>query len=278
MSPLPAPDPAVRTVVRPHPTIDRTTDMKRAFDLVLASIALALAAPILLVAAIGIRLSSPGPVLFCSKRVGRGGAAFTMYKLRTMHVGSSGSAITAWRDPRVFPFGFLLRQCKIDELPQLVNVLRGDMSIVGPRPEHPAIVAEHYTPVHHATLAARPGLTSPGSIYSYTHGEQGLGVDGTERDYVEHLLPMKIALDLVYLRRMSVGYDCAVIVRTVYVIVGSMLGRRDFAPPPELAEAKLVLSAGLATAGAPAREDGVAGNTLTQLDGAPGLWPRAASR
>lgn len=251
--------------------------MKRLFDVLVAGVALALASPVLLLAAVGIRLASPGPVLYRSRRVGLDGAEFTMYKLRTMHVGSSGSAITAWRDPRVFPFGFVLRQCKIDELPQLVNVLRGEMSIVGPRPEHPAIVAEHYTPLHRATLAARPGLTSPGSIYSYTHGEQALAVDGTERDYVENLLPMKIALDLVYLRHMSVGYDCGVITRTFYVIVAGMMGRRTFAPPRELAEVTLMHSTGTPAIRA-AAGDAVAEHSLPQLDTTSSLWPRAVSR
>src|ERR671923_1545938 len=122
---------------------------KRLIDIVLAGVGLALAAPVLALAALGIRLSSPGPVFYRARRAGRAGSCFTMYKLRTMHQRRPGQAsrITGQDDPRVFPLGALLRRTKIDELPQLFNVLRGDMSIVGPRPEDPAIVARHYTPL-----------------------------------------------------------------------------------------------------------------------------------
>src|SRR2546426_10858891 len=147
--------------------------VKRPLDVALGLLGLALAAPLLAVAAIGIRLSSPGPVLYRARRVGRSGAGFTMYKLRTMHQREgAASAITGRNDPRVFPFGAWLRRTKIDELPQLFNVLRGDMSLVGPRPEDPAIVLRHYAPVHRETLAVRHGLASPGSIYNSTPGQR----------------------------------------------------------------------------------------------------------
>src|SRR5437763_11728518 len=115
--------------------------VKRLLDVVLSGVGLALVAPVLAIAALGIRLASPGPVLYRARRVGRAGAPFTMYKLRTMHQRRPGRAsrITGQDDPRVFPLGALLRRTKIDELPQLFNVLRGDMSIVGPRPEDPDI-------------------------------------------------------------------------------------------------------------------------------------------
>src|SRR5207247_1439230 len=115
---------------------------RRLLDALIVGPALVVTAPFLAVAAIGIRLASPGPILFRATRVGLRGRLFTMYKLRTMHVdqGRYTSAITAHRDPRIFPWGAWLRWSKIDELPQLFNVLRGDMSIVGPRPEVPRIV------------------------------------------------------------------------------------------------------------------------------------------
>ena len=109
---------------------------KRVLDVVISGLALVLAAPLLGISALGIRLSGPGPILYRAKRIGKDGRAFTMYKLRTMRTSPQGqaSAITAQDDPRVFPFGALLRRTKLDELPQLLNVLRGEMSIVGPRP------------------------------------------------------------------------------------------------------------------------------------------------
>ncbi len=192
--------------------------IRRLCDLALAAVALAAAAPLLVAAAAGIRLSSPGPVLYRAPRVGRGRKLFRMYKLRTMHVdAAAGSAITGRDDPRVFTFGAWLRRTKLDEVPQLFNVLRGDMAIVGPRPEDPKFVERHYAPVHFETLAVRPGLASPGSIYNYTHGEAMLTGDDPERVYVERLLPVKLALDVVYVRHASLSYDVRIVARTVGV-------------------------------------------------------------
>jgi lipopolysaccharide/colanic/teichoic acid biosynthesis glycosyltransferase len=216
---------------------------KRLLDVVLSSAALLILAPVLAIAALGVSVASPGPVLFRAQRVGRNGRPFTMYKLRTMHVehGRYASAITAADDPRVFPFGAWLRRLKIDELPQLLNILRGEMSIVGPRPEDPRIVAEHYTPLLRETLGVRPGLASPGSIYNYTHGERLIRPETSEADYVERLLPIKVALDVVYVRHTSLRYDASIVGRTIRVITASLLGRRTFTEPPELEEAMRLL-------------------------------------
>src|SRR5690606_4293503 len=171
---------------------------KRVFDIVVASLTLLAALPVLAVAALAIRLASPGPVLHRAARAGRDGRPFTMLKLRTMHVappGESGSRITDPADPRVFPVGALLRRTKIDELPQLVNVLRGEMAIVGPRPEDPEIVRKHYSPTHRETLRVRPGLVSPGSIYHFTHGDALLGAGDPETAYAARLLPVTLELE-----------------------------------------------------------------------------------
>src|SRR5437870_13224352 len=121
--------------------------VKRPLDVALGLLGLALAAPLLAAAAIGIRLSSPGPVLYRPRRVGRNGAGFTMYKLRTMHQREGpASPITRRNDPRVVPYGAWLRPTKIDDPPQRFNVLRGDMSLVRPRPEYPATEPHHYSP------------------------------------------------------------------------------------------------------------------------------------
>lgn len=228
------------------------TTAKRALDVALALIGGVLAAPLVGIGMIGIRLSSAGPLIYRAHRAGRDGRPFTMYKLRTMHVdhGAYRSAVTADGDPRVFPFGAWLRRTKIDELPQLLNVLRGEMSIIGPRPEEPRIVAEHYAPVHLETLRVPPGMASPGSIYSYTHGETLLGADNPEGHYLRRLLPIKLAMDVVYVRHASLSYDVAIMGRAAWVIVAGALGRRRFAEPPETAPARLLCGDGLRQADA----------------------------
>lgn len=212
--------------------------MKRAVDATAAAVALVLASPLLVFAAIGIKLSSRGPVLHRAVRAGRGGEPFEILKLRTMRIGDPGdSRITVGgRDPRVFAVGSWLRKLKIDELPQLVNILRGDMAVVGPRPEAVDIVRDHYGPEHMRTLDVAPGLASPGSLWNYTHGEALIGADDPEGDYLRTLLPVKLALELVYVERSSFRYDVGIVVRTVVVILQTLSGRDAWPDPPEMAD------------------------------------------
>jgi lipopolysaccharide/colanic/teichoic acid biosynthesis glycosyltransferase len=163
-----------------------------------------------------------------------------MFKFRTMVVGAGdlGSAITGSHDPRVYPLGRWLRRSKIDELPQLFNVLRGEMALVGPRPEDPRLVATWYRPAHQPTLEVRPGLASPGSLYNFTHGETQLAGPDAQAMYIERVLPIKLALDVVYVRRASFAYDLQIVFRTVFVIVSALLGKHRFGEPPEMAEAR----------------------------------------
>lgn len=212
--------------------------VRRSVDRLLAAAALFVLSPVLAAAALGIRLASPGPILYRARRAGRKNRVFTMYKFRTMHTMPGGSAITAQHDPRVFAFGAWLRRWKIDELPQLFNVLRGEMALVGPRPEDPRIVAEHYTPVQYETLRVLPGLASPGSIYNYTHGEKMLDSPQPETAYVERLLPLKLALDVVYVRSASPLYDAQIVGRTLLTIARLSLGQRTFPDPPEMSRAR----------------------------------------
>lgn len=218
---------------------------KRLFDLVAASLALVVLSPLLVCVGLGVFLADPGPVFYKARRAGRGNRPFNCLKFRTMRVRQepSASRITAQRDPRVFWFGNLLRGTKIDELPQLVNILRGDMSIVGPRPEDAKMVELHYTQQQLRTLDVRPGLTSPASIYYYTQGEQLLDQGDPERAYVERLLPIKLAMELVYIERSSLRYDLGIIVRTVVVIVSKVLGRKQYPNQPEYARALELLEA-----------------------------------
>jgi lipopolysaccharide/colanic/teichoic acid biosynthesis glycosyltransferase len=234
--------------------------VKRLLDVAVAVFTLVLTAPLMLVAAFGIKLTSPGPIFFRSPRIARDrrrlpsgtsapfaerrrqegyfGREFTMLKFRTMHVGGAGSSspITGPNDPRVFRFGAWLRATKVDELPQLINVLKGDMTLVGPRPEAPEIVRRHYSSDDLATLQVRPGVTSPGTVYYYTHCESTLATEGLLDDYVGRLLPAKLALDRVYIRRANVLYDLRLIGRTIAGIIVRALGIRRFPNPPELAE------------------------------------------
>jgi lipopolysaccharide/colanic/teichoic acid biosynthesis glycosyltransferase len=212
---------------------------RRLVEILLSSLALVVLSPILGVAALGIRMASSGPILYGAKRVGLYGRLFTMYKFRTMDFEQPrmASAISVKNDPRVFGFGSWLRRLKIDELPQLLNILKGDMSIVGPRPEDPEMVRKYYRPDYWETLDILPGLASPGSIYHYTHGEDMLSGDGAEECYGAKLLPIKIALDRVYVRDRSFMYDCRIVLRTIGVIIFKLLGMKDFPEPGEMKQA-----------------------------------------
>ena len=185
----------------------------------------------MLVAAVAIYAVNPGPVIYRADRVGRSGRVFTMYKLRTMYVRGSdaGSVVTAAADGRVFPLGRWLRRLKIDELPQMVNIIKGDMSIVGPRPRDPKIVGRCYTPLHRETLGVLPGLTSPGTLFYLAHGEPTLQSPDPEFEYQARILPQKLALDIDYVRNRSAWVDLWIVVRTVgaiFNISGAGLGRR----------------------------------------------------
>ncbi|MHB9028142.1 MAG: sugar transferase [Candidatus Latescibacterota bacterium] len=216
---------------------------KRLFDVFCASLALTVLFPVMLLICIGIKLADPGPVFYRSRRVGLHGKIFTMYKFRSMYVEQPArpSMITADGDPRVFPFGRFLRKCKLDELPQLYNILIGEMSVVGPRPEDPSIVKQYYAPEHYRSLSVLPGLTSPGSFYYYTQEESSLGLENTEQEYVERLLPVKLALDMIYVRRMSLWYDLRLILRTIAALAQVITGKNRFSAPPEMAEANSIV-------------------------------------
>lgn len=187
---------------------------KRVFDLIVSVWALVVLWPVMLLVAWLIKRDSPGPALYRARRVGRGGTEFTLYKFRTMHTGAdkAGPGITTASDRRITQVGHFLRKTKLDELPQLLNILRGDMSIVGPRPEDPRYVA-HYTPEQRRVLEMRPGLTSPASI-AYRHESELLKGDDWEQQYIEEIMPAKLALDLDYVRKASVVRDIQIIFQT----------------------------------------------------------------
>ena len=193
----------------PDPTV-----AKRLFDIVAAALGLLLLAPLLLLVALWVRLDSPGPVLFRQTRVGRFGEPFVIHKFRTMRV-QPGAAITVGEDPRITRSGRLLRQAKLDELPQLWDVLRGAMSLVGPRPELPRYVELYPEPLKRAVLAVRPGITDPASL-AYSHEAELLAVAADpEREYREVILPAKLRLSADYAAHASLVSDLKLIAHTL---------------------------------------------------------------
>lgn len=175
---------------------------KHTVDFVLVLIGVTLLLPLLAVVAALIKLDSPGPVFFRQRRAGRNGTFFRIFKFRTMVDGAymMGSRLTTKRDPRITRVGQYLRWTKLDELPQLFNVLRGEMSLIGPRPEDPHFV-EHYTPLQRNVLRARPGIVGPSQILGRDEAEDYPdGLRDTERYYIERILPEKLERDLEYVR------------------------------------------------------------------------------
>ena len=182
-----------------------------------AAAGLILLSPVLAGAALAVKLSSPGPVLHRAVRVGRAGNPFVMLKFRTMVLEAvAGPGITSAEDPRVTPVGHALRRWKLDELPQLVNVLRGEMSLVGPRPEDPRYVAR-YTPEQRRVLRVRPGLTSPASL-RFSREESKLTGEDWETAYLQKILPAKLSEDLEYLEHRSARSDLTILVRSVWKV------------------------------------------------------------
>jgi lipopolysaccharide/colanic/teichoic acid biosynthesis glycosyltransferase len=193
-------------------------DSKRAFDLALGVPALIAATPVLLGVAISMRLSSdPGPVLYRARRVGEGGTIISVLKVRTMVVDAGGSNLTTAADPRVTRLGRLLRRYRIDELPQLINVVRGEMSLVGPRPEDPIFV-DMRDPLHRRVFSARPGITGLAQLAFHDEASLLTG-PAAEQRYREEILPAKLAFDVAYLDRRTTLLDLKILLRTVRVVL-----------------------------------------------------------
>jgi lipopolysaccharide/colanic/teichoic acid biosynthesis glycosyltransferase len=192
---------------------------KRTLDIAGSLVGLVLLSPVLLMAAVLIKLDSKGTVLFRQERIGQGLRAFMILKFRTMRADASGhgALLTADCDPRITRVGQILRNTKIDELPQLVNVLRGEMSLVGPRPEVRRYVALFRTD-YEEILRVAPGMTDLASLkYIDDSRVHGLAAD-PEHEYVTRVLPDKIALAKEYVRRSSLGFDLSLIFKTVLKI------------------------------------------------------------
>ncbi len=192
----------------------------RLFDLLICTFALLILSPLFLLLAIAIKLTSQGPVFYKANRVGRAGEHFLLYKFRSMYTGADhqGPGITIHNDPRVTPVGRLLRRFKLDELPQIINIFRGEMSLVGPRPEDPRYV-KLYTNEQRQLLAFRPGLTSPASLH-YSREEALLTGPNWDTLYKEQILPHKLALDLAYMRQYTLQSYFFILFATVVTVFG----------------------------------------------------------
>jgi lipopolysaccharide/colanic/teichoic acid biosynthesis glycosyltransferase len=190
--------------------------LKRTFDFIAAGIGLVLLSPVLVIAAIAIWLDSGNPVFFLQQRMGRNFEPFWIYKFRTMVADADkrGGQLTAGADPRITRVGGWLRQTKIDELPQLFNVLRGDMALVGPRPEVPRYV-EMYRADYAYVLSVRPGLTDPASVKYRDEAAILAASADPEREYINRILPDKIAMAREYIARATLWSDLGVLVRTL---------------------------------------------------------------
>ena len=188
---------------------------KRVFDVAVALLALAMLVPLFIAIGIAIKLDSPGPVFFRQERVGRGGTPFQIYKFRSMRHGQGGVLLTVGRDSRITRVGAYLRRYKLDELPQLINVVFGDMSLVGPRPEVPRYVALYPEAERTVIQSIRPGITDPASVEYYDESALLDASADPERTYTEEILPNKLKLYHRYVEQRSFAGDLLVLFHTV---------------------------------------------------------------
>jgi lipopolysaccharide/colanic/teichoic acid biosynthesis glycosyltransferase len=216
-----------------------TRAVKRAFDVVVAVLILTITSPLLLLTTILIKLTSPGPIFYRAHRAGYRGVPFYMFKFRTMRVGSDAKdrMVTDARDDRITPIGNLLRKTKVDELPQLWNVLRGDMSIVGPRPEDWGIVQDHYRAEHRRALLTRPGIACTAEILWYPdltyHDPPPAGVT-IQQHYIARHMPAQALEGARYAEQQNLLLDLKIIALTAFnVLVRSWLPPAKKPLPPE---------------------------------------------
>ena len=190
--------------------------MKRLLDVIAAAIGLLLLTPLFAVVICMIKQHDRGPIFYHARRIGKDGKEFAVYKFRSMIIDADkqGPAVTTSGDDRITPIGKFLRNTKLDELPQLLNVLNGEMSLVGPRPEDPRYV-EKYTPVQRKILAYKPGITSAASL-TYRDEESLLSGKDWETQYLSKVMPDKIAIDLEYCDRANIGQDLILIFKTIF--------------------------------------------------------------
>lgn len=205
--------------------------IKRLFDIAASVCAIVVFLIPWIIISVVIKIQSPGPIIYKAKRVGKDGSVFTLYKFRTMCVNSGTVHTTTLRgDSRIFPFGEFLRKSKLDETPQLINILLGQMSVIGPRPEDKDNLDKFYIGKYRSILSVKPGLSSPASLYDYTHGE----TYRDEAEYIKDFMPKKLDVELYYIKYRSCFYDLQIIIRTLLTILQVLLGKEKFREPKEM--------------------------------------------
>ncbi|MBQ0016865.1 MAG: sugar transferase [Bacteroidales bacterium] len=205
--------------------------LTRFWDILFAVLFLIVFSWVYLLTIVIIKIVSPGPVIYKARRIGLHGRLFTCYKFRSMRVDSGKVKLTTLQnDDRVFPFGRFIRKTKIDEIPQVVNLLKGDMSIVGPRPEDAANAEFYYQGEYKHILDVKPGLTSLATLYDYTHGERYESIERYKTEFV----PQKLKLEMYYVDHKSFLYDNWLILRTIWTILMMVCGKVHFKVPKEL--------------------------------------------
>lgn len=194
---------------------------KRVFDLLGASLALLLLLPLMLAIALAIKLDSRGPVFFRQQRVGRRGVPFDIHKFRSMAADAPqrGPALTVGDDPRITRVGRWLRRTRLDELPQLLDVLAGTMSLVGPRPEVPQYVAHYPSQLRERALSVRPGITDPSSLLYLDEADLLARAADPEREYIEVILPRKLQCAADYAAQANLRSDLGVLLRTLKLLL-----------------------------------------------------------
>ena len=205
--------------------------LKRCFDLLFAVCFLIVFSPVYIVSWLIIKIVSPGPAIYKAERVGKDGKLFKCYKFRSMRVDSGKVRLTTLEnDDRIFPFGKFIRKAKIDEIPQIVNILKGEMTVVGPRPEDKENADKVYVGEFVHILDVKPGLTSTASLYDYTHGE----LFEDQESYEKEFMPKKLKLEMYYVNHRSFWYDIQLVLRTAWLIILKTCGKNEFEEPKEL--------------------------------------------
>lgn len=215
---------------------------KRLFDIVFALLLMIAFVVTFPFVAIGIKLSSRGPILYTSTRIGKDGKPFIFYKYRSMHMDDGTTKGIVEEQKRIFTVGKIIRRTKIDELPQALNVLKGDLSVVGPRPMLTTNVTKMYGGRYLPVMSVRPGLTSYASLFDYTHGDAL--VKDRER-YRNEIVPIKRELELYYVQHRSIKTDMEIIFKTAVTIVCVIFGKKAFPYPKEYYAAKSSLERNL---------------------------------
>ncbi len=205
----------------------RSNWTKRCFDILFAVTVLLLSSPLFLFASLLAKVQSTGPVFYKAKRVGRGGKIFEMYKFRTMVINADkiGIGLTTHRDSRVTLIGRFLRITKLDELPNLINVIKGEMSLIGPRPEAPNYV-KHYTETQKQVLLVKPGITGPSQIANRNEEEKLAAQTDPEHYYITELMPKKLELDLHYVATQCCISDIKWLIKTFWVVIFPPKGKK----------------------------------------------------